>query len=160
MKPAANRAELGFSIGRSVAALVSAGALIMALGAGCSSNAADDDDTADARPPRPPDGGSLYWDRTTVSEGDVGMHTKLAVKPDGTPAIAYYASWAYEDGVCDELDDPPIKMIWDMSYAEETSTGWVTEVVEPLLVLGIPPGLDLKISPAGTPVIDSTTSGW
>lgn len=146
-----------FSALRRAAAWTSIAALLVALAAGCSSNAADDDDKPDARPPRPPDGGSENWDRTTVDDSDVGMHTKIAVKSDGTAAVAYYSSWAYEDGTCDELDDPPIRMIWDMHYAEETGSGWNVELVEPLLVLGIPPGLDFQISPSGTPLIAAMT---
>jgi hypothetical protein len=48
-------------------------------------------------------------------------------------------------------------MIWDMSYAEESGSGWNVELVEPLLILGNPPGLDFKVSPSGTPTIVAMT---
>ncbi|MCP4676376.1 MAG: hypothetical protein GY854_12865 [Deltaproteobacteria bacterium] len=134
------------------------------LAAGCSGGDDDSADTdtntstdtgngVDAGPPPP------KWTFEMIEEEDVGLEIKLAVAPDDSLGVAYFASSAYDDGICDEiLVSPPTRMRQDIRYASRPAAGgaWSVEVVESPVVLGGPTGLDLAFDPQGNPGIAFT----
>ena len=99
------------------------------------------------------------WTVEEVTQGAVGRELDLAVLPGGQPALAYFATEGFDDGPCTEIaEDPPMRVRWPLSYAQRGADGtWVVERVDDVLLLGIPRGLDLEVSPSGAPTIATMT---
>ncbi len=144
-----------------MAALVS-GCMLTGCSGGDDDSAGTDTDTgtstdtgngADAGPPPP------KWVFETIEEQDVGLEINLAVAPDGSLGVAYFATSAYDDGICDEIvNSPPRRMRQEIRYASRPAAGgaWSVEVVESPVVMGGPTGLDLAFDPQGNPGIAFT----
>ena len=128
--------------------LVSSSILLLAAGfavAGCSDGgegAAEDSD-----PPIDTDTGSdsdsdtsvQGWTIEKVEERDVGLQTRLAVGPNGSPAVVYWANEPYEDGICDEINvNPPPRLRQELSFATRAAPGqsWTVTAVDAPVVVG------------------------
>lgn len=101
-----------------------------------------------------PDGPS--WETEFVETDGWGAHVDLAVSPEGTVGLAYFANDGQNQGECSEVGDPaPPKLEVPLHYATRGSDGWSIETVDEPLYVGESRGLDLDWGPDGTPVIAS-----
>ena len=124
----------------------------------CGDDAAPPGGTADASTPRRP-GRMNSWESTLVDDGDVGLHLRLAVDRAGDAHLAYMSTSGRSDGECTELggSDLPTRTVWSLVYATSSGSGFRSETVDELLLLGEPPGLDLRVDQSGTPAIAALT---
>jgi hypothetical protein len=98
------------------------------------------------------------WSVEEVADGGVGLFTKLALEKN-QPVIAYYADKAQPGDPCKEANDtnPRSMQLWDLFFAQKVGEKWQRERVRRVLWRDSPFGLDLKISPTGTPAIVTLT---
>lgn len=96
------------------------------------------------------------WTQETIATGDVGRHIRVGTIPGDMPSIVYFATdGVVSDELCTEIgdDEPPLKISWDLSFAWLDAGTWSTELIQEVLLVGPPAGLDYKIAPDGTPSV-------
>ncbi len=96
------------------------------------------------------------WTTGLVEGGNVGLHPRIAVAPNGTIGAAWMAIEGREDGPCTELGEdppPPMQIRWAVRYAEFNGTGWSAEDVADLRFVGQPPGIDLAFDANSTAIL-------
>jgi hypothetical protein len=115
----------------------------------------DEDDSGQTGTVRPPRPSASPWTKSVVEGGHVGLHPRLAVSSTGETGVAYFGIDHQVDGVCEEfaVENPPAKMRWTLRYARQSGSSWEVETVATPAFTGPPPGMDLKFSPQGQPVI-------
>lgn len=102
------------------------------------------------------------WSTEEVADGGVGLFTKLALAKDG-PVVAYYADKSRTGDPCtaiakiNDKETPRNGQLWDLFFSHKVDGIWQKERVSPVLWLDAAIGLDLKISPTGTPTIVTLT---
>ena len=138
--------------------------LLCALLAALACGACSDGDAA----AKPADGGTdtetdtgpatIDWEIEMVEDANMGYQVRLAVGPDGAPAVAYFGNEGYQDGICDEIEvDPPPRVRYDLRFAERTGPDqWAAELVDAPEVAFTPNGLDLAFDPDGCPAVAYT----
>ena len=134
--------------------LIIASALL--VGCGDDSPSAPDADRPDVR--RPPV--TQPWEVETLVGDDIGVHLHMVVSAEGEPALAYFPTYSRRFGLCGEIGgmDIPEKTFWDLSYRTRSGGTWSDpEIVTSVLHATPPPGLDLRVSPEGVPVIATVT---
>jgi hypothetical protein len=101
---------------------------------------------------------SIEWTIELIEDDDLGLQGRLAMSPDGQPAVAYFSNLGYEDGICDEIEvDPPPRVRYALRFAERTGPEqWAAELVEEPVVAFTPNGLDLAFDPEGRPALAFT----
>jgi len=135
--------------------------LIVLIVGACSES--DGDSQKDAGGPDDVDNGKdagsapVSWKVEMVEDSDVGLQASLATGPDGMPAVAYFASESFSDGVCEEVEvNPPARTRQLLRFAVKTGSGWDVETVEePVVVVG-PTGVDLAFDTDGNPALAFT----
>jgi hypothetical protein len=97
------------------------------------------------------------WVIEMVEDRNVGLQAKIAVGPDGAPAVAYFANESFDDGLCTEVEnDPPKRTRQELRFAVKVGEAWIPELVEsPVYPFG-PTGLDLVFDPEGNAAIAYT----
>jgi hypothetical protein len=94
------------------------------------------------------------WTTGVIEGGNMGLHPRVAVAPDGTIGAAWMAIEGREDGPCTELgEDPPIQVRWKVRYGTFNGTQWVAEDVADLRFVGQPPGIDLAFDGNSQPIL-------
>jgi hypothetical protein len=101
---------------------------------------------------------AIDWGIEVVEDANMGYQARLAVGPDGAPAVAYFGNEGFEDGICDEIEvDPPPRVRYELRFAERTGPGqWAAETVDQPEVAFTPNGLDLAFDPDGRPSVAYT----
>jgi hypothetical protein len=100
----------------------------------------------------------IEWSVEMIEDRDMGYQSRLAMSPDGSPAVAYFANLGFEDGICDEIEnDPPIRVRFELRFAERNGPeDWAVELVDEPEVAFTPNGLDLGFDGDGRPAIAYT----
>ncbi|MDD9945211.1 MAG: hypothetical protein OXU20_29480, partial [Myxococcales bacterium] len=133
---------------------------LVAMGCGGDGAGMEEMETPKATPRRPGEKVDP-WQAGTVIAREAGLHPEIVVTGDGNAAVAYYATKARDMGLCDEIegDDLPMRMLWDLWYAQESATGFAAEPIGEVLSFNVPQGLDMAVDPAGAPAVATLTGG-
>ncbi len=131
--------------------------LAMSMHFGCSDDSddsvdTDTDTTTDTNPPEDAGPSPAEWVIEQIEDADVGLRSKIAVGPDGTVAVAYFANQAYDDGECTEIEiAPPTRLRQELRFAAKApgATAWTAELVDSPVVTVAPNGLSLDFDAQG-----------
>jgi len=129
--------------------------LIVCVALGCGSENGAGDPDMDLPDSTKPPIQTQRWTSGLLEGGNMGLHPRVARAPDGKIAAAWMAIEGREDGPCTELggDDPPIRVVWSLRYAEFNAGSWTAETVGNLPFVGQPPGIDLTFDQSSAPLI-------